>query len=319
MPPFITLEEHYISPKVRASTAHDEFAAFPTRIVQKLESLSTERITDMDAGNVALQILSHAPGTHAPSLCKETNDSLASAITQNPSRLAGFALLPMSEPAQAASELERCVTEHGFLGALVDNHINGRFYDGGEFRVVFAKAQELNVPIYIHPSWASDDMLQHYKGNYDDSVAVAMSAFGWGWHSETAVHVMRLYASGLFDEFPQLKIVLGHMGEMLPFQLERVANVSGRWGLQRTFQEVWDSNVWITTSGMFSLAPLACLLRTTSIERVLYSVDYPFSDNQKGADFFERVKDSGLISGEDLEKFAHGNAEALLGVRAVGK
>jgi predicted TIM-barrel fold metal-dependent hydrolase len=319
MPPFITLEEHYISPAVRASTAHDEFAAFPARIVQKLESLSSERITDMDAGNVALQILSHAPGTHPAPLCTSTNDALAAAISAHPTRLAGFALLPMSSPTEAAAELSRCVTQHGFLGALVDNHINGRFYDGDEFRPVFAKAQELDVPIYIHPSWASESMLEHYKGNYEDGVAVAMSAFGWGWHSETAVHVMKLYASGLFDEFPRLKIVIGHMGEMLPFQLERVINVAGRWGRRRGFQEVWDSNFWITTSGMFSLAPLACLLRTTRIERVLYSVDYPFSDNEKGKDFFERIKESGLISGEDLEKFAHGNAEALLGVRAVGK
>ncbi|KAJ5345193.1 hypothetical protein N7452_003197 [Penicillium brevicompactum] len=313
--PFITLEEHYISSEVR--NANDEFASFPAHITQKLSSLSTERIQDMDSGNVALQILSHAPGTHPPALCTSTNNQLAQAISQNPKRLAGFALLPMGDPISAASELERCVREHGFLGALVDNHINGRFYDGPEFRIVFEKAAELDVPIYLHPSWASPEMLEHYKGGYADEVAVAMSAFGWGWHSETAVHVLRLYASGLFDEVPGLKIVLGHMGEMLPFQMERVVGVAGRWGLRRGFQEVWDSNFWITTSGMFSLAPLACLLRTTKIERVLYSVDYPFSDNKKGADFVEKIKESGLMSAEDLEKFAHGNAEALFGVGPV--
>ncbi|KAJ5874642.1 uncharacterized protein N7529_003072 [Penicillium soppii] len=317
--PFITLEEHYVSPTIRASTPHDPFASFPAPTIQKLESLSSERLQDMDAGNVALQILSHAPGTYSAALCTETNNTLASAIAAHPTRLAGFALLPMAEPEAAAAELERCVREHGFVGALLDNHIDGRFYDGLEFRVVFSKAQELNVPLYIHPAWASDEMLEHYKGNYADSVALSMSAFGWGWHSETAVHVLRLYASGLFDEFPRLKIVLGHMGEMLPFQLERVIRVAGRWGLRRGFEEVWNENFWITTSGMFSLGPLACLLRTTRIERVLYSVDYPFSDNQTGAEFFERVKESGLITGEDLEKFAYGNAEALLGVRAVGK
>ncbi|KAJ5135303.1 uncharacterized protein N7515_004581 [Penicillium bovifimosum] len=311
---FITLEEHYISPAVRALAPSDPFAAFPTPTIQKLESLSNERLDDMDAGNVAIQVLSHVPGTYSPAVCTKTNNRLASAIARNPSRFAGFALLPMGDPEAAAAELERCVAEHGFMGALLDNHIEGRFYDGVEFRCVFGKAQELGVPLYIHPAWATEEMVEHYKGNYGQEVAVAMSAYGWGWHSETAVHMLRLYASGLFDEFPKLKIVLGHMGEMLPFQLERIIRVAGRWGLKRGFAEVWDENLWITTSGMFDLAPLACLLRTTRIERVLYSVDYPFSDNRTGEKFFERVKESGLISGEDLEKFAHGNAEALLGV-----
>jgi predicted TIM-barrel fold metal-dependent hydrolase len=316
MPPFITLEEHYLSPKVRAASTHDEFAKFPAQIVRKLDSLDEERIQDLDNGQITLQVLSHAPGTHPAPLCREVNDDLAASISKNPNRFAGFALLPMNEPLAAAAELERCTCELAFVGALVDNHINGTFYDDERFWAVFEKAQELNVPIYIHPSWATEEMVEYYKGNYDDSVAVALSAFGWGWHSETAGHILRLYAAGLFDRFPQLKIVLGHMGEMLPFQLERVMLVSSRWGRERSFKEVWDSNIWITTSGMFALPPLACLLQTTSIDRVLFSVDYPFSMNEKGLEFFERVKESGLIAGENLEKFAYRNAEVLLGIKA---
>ncbi|KAJ5775710.1 uncharacterized protein N7511_000721 [Penicillium nucicola] len=316
MPPFITLEEHYLSPKVRAASTHDEFANFPPQIVRKLDSTGEERIKDLDNGQITLQVLSHAPGTYPAPLCAEVNNDLAASISQNPTRLAGFALLPMNDPPAAAAELERCTRQLGFVGALVDNHINGQFYDDEKFWVVFQKAEELDVPIYIHPSWATEEMVEYYKGNYDDAVAVALSAYGWGWHSETAGHVLRLYASGLFDRFPRLKIVIGHMGEMLPFQLERVINVSARFGRQRSFKEVWDGNIWVTTSGMFALPPLACLLQTTSIERVLYSVDYPFSMNEKGLEFFERVKESGLIAGDDLEKFAFRNAEALLGVKA---
>jgi predicted TIM-barrel fold metal-dependent hydrolase len=316
MPPFITLEEHYLSPKVRAASTHDEFAQFPPHITRKLDSISSERIQDLDNGQIALQVLSHAPGTHPAPLCKEVNNDLAASISKNPTRLAGFALLPMSDAPAAAAELERCTRELGFVGALVDNHINGTFYDDERFWVIFEKAQELDVPIYIHPSWATEETVEYYKGNYDDSVAVALSAFGWGWHSETAGHILRLYASGLFDRFPRLKIVIGHMGEMLPFQLERVMLVSARWGRERSFKEVWDANIWVTTSGMFALPPFACLLQTTSIDKVLYSVDYPFSMNEKGLEFFERVKKSGLIAGEDLEKFAFKNAEALLGVKA---
>ncbi|KAF7622633.1 hypothetical protein AFLA_009958 [Aspergillus flavus NRRL3357] len=319
MPPFITLEEHYASPKVReaSSEAREHYAYFPPAIMSKLESLGEERIQDLDKGNVSLQVISHGPGNLSPPLCSEVNNDLASAIARNATRLAGFAMLPMSEPAAAVAELERCVTELGFVGALVDNHLDGQFYDDERFWPIFEKAQQLDVPIYIHPTFASDSMMEHYKGNYSDSVALALSAFGWAWHAETGHHILRLFASGLFDRFPRLKIVIGHMGELLPFQLDRVFAISDRWGRERSFREVWRNNIWITTSGMFSLTPLACLLQTTSIDHVLYSVDYPFSPNEKGWQFFEEIEKSGLITGRDLELFAYQNAEALLRVRAV--
>ncbi|KAJ5093381.1 metal-dependent hydrolase [Penicillium angulare] len=318
MLPLITLEEHYVSPYVRAAQEHDEFAVFPPALVQKLNTLGEERVQDLDAGNVSLQIISHGPGDMPASVCTAANDDLASAISKYPTRLAGFALLPVSNPAAAASELERSVKDLGFVGALVDTHINGEFYDDEKFWIMFEKAQGLDVPIYIHPSWAAESTMDHYRGNYDESVAVALSAYGWGWHSDTALHILKLYASGLFDRFPKLKIIIGHMGELLPFQLDRIFGVSARWGRQRSFQEVWKENIWITTSGMFALPPLACLLQTTSIDHVLYSVDYPFSSNEKGLEFFNKIQESGLIAGEDLEKFAYRNAEQLLGVRAKG-
>ncbi|KAK9321514.1 hypothetical protein V1517DRAFT_326105 [Lipomyces orientalis] len=319
MLPLITLEEHYASPKVTEASpeARDHYANFPPQILSKLRSLGEERIQDLDKGKVCLQVISHGPGVISAHICSTANDDLASAVARNPTRLAGFAMLPMSEPAAAAKELERCVKELGFVGALVDNHLNGQFYDDERFWTVFQKAQELNVPIYIHPSFASDSMMDHYKGNYSDSVAMALSAYGWAWHTETGLHILRLFASGLFDRFPKLKIVIGHMGEMLPFQLDRIFLISERWGKrERGLREVWRNNIWITTSGMFSLTPLACLLQTTSIDHVLYSVDYPFSANEKGLQFFEEIEKSGLIAGKDLELFAFGNAENLLGVKA---
>jgi len=316
----ITLEEHYLSPIVRDAnaTTQEQYAAFPPHILSKLESLGDERIADLDKGNVSLQVVSHGPGEPTPSVCSATNDSLAAAITKNPTRLAGFAVLPVDEPEEAAKELDRCVKQLGFVGALVDNHINGTFYDGERFLPLFAMAQELDVPIYIHPSFAAESMMDHYKGNYDDSVANALSAHGWAWHTETGLHVLKLFASGLFDRFPKLKIIIGHMGELLPFQIERIIAQAGRWGNhKRGLREVWTNNIWITTSGMFALAPLACLLQTTSIDHVLYSVDYPFSTNETGLQFLEEIEKSGLIVGEDLDKFCFGNAEALLGVKAV--
>ena len=316
---FITLEEHYISPAVRdaSQTSRDQYAGFPAHVLSKLECLGEERIQDLDKGKVSLQVISHGPGDGSPSICSEANDGLASAISSHPTRLAGFAMLSMGEPVAASKELERCVKHHNFVGALVDNHLDGQFYDNERFWPVFEKAEELDVPIYIHPSFASEAMMEYYKGNYDDSVATALSAYGWAWHTETGLHVLRLFASGLFDRFPKLKIVIGHMGELLPFQLERVIGISERWGKKdRGLREVWRNNIWITTSGMFSLPPLACLLQTTSIDHVLYSVDYPFSTNERGLEFVKEIEKSGLIVGEDLEKFSFRNAESLLRLKA---
>jgi predicted TIM-barrel fold metal-dependent hydrolase len=319
--PLITLEEHYISPRVRQGwkdAAIDPYSAFPEHLVTKLESLGDQRTKDMNKGDVSIQVLSHATIDASPLLCSQANDDLAVAISKNPTRLAGFATLSMCNPNAAASELARCVKEYGFVGALIDNHLDGQFYDASSFWPVFDKAHELDVPIYIHPTFASEGMMEHYKGNYDDQVASALSAFGWGWHVETGMHILRLFASGLFDRLPQLKIIIGHMGELLPFQLDRIVGIFQGWGkMNRGLREVWKNNIWITTSGMFSLPPLACLLQTTTIEHVLYSVDYPFSSNEKGSQFIEEIRKSGLLEGNELEKFAFRNAENLLKLKAT--
>ncbi|RAO67186.1 uncharacterized protein BHQ10_003198 [Talaromyces amestolkiae] len=318
MTPIITLEEHYVSSAVRNASDTDHYAQFPPPIVSKLNTLAAERLQDLDNGHVSLQVISHGPGAQPPQLCKAANDELASAVAANPTRFAAFALLPMAEPGLAVEELERCVIEHRFVGALVDNHTNGQFYDDRKFWPVFEKAQDLDVPIYIHPSYPDEKtgVAAHYRGNYDDRIGDALGAYGWGWHSDTALSILKLYAAGLFDALPNVKIIIGHMGEMLPFQLERVIAIASRFGRQRGLRDVWTQNIWVTTSGMFALAPLACLLQTMPIERVLYSVDYPFSANEKGYAFLEEIKKSGLIKeGEEWEKFLYKNAQELLKVK----
>ncbi|KAJ6781195.1 hypothetical protein PWT90_05972 [Aphanocladium album] len=320
MRPLITLEEHFASQTVITSSdeAKAHYAHFPPHILGKLTDLDATRVADLDKGHVSLQVVSHGPGNVGAAICADVNNDLAAAVKRNPTRLAGFAMLPMREPEAAAAELERCVKELGFVGALIENHLDGVFYDAESFWPVFARAQELDVPLYIHPTFASDSMGEHYKGNYPDSVALALSAFGWGWHAETGHHILRLFAAGVFDRFPKLKIVIGHMGEMLPFQLDRCIGVSERWGAkERGLRQVWRENIWVTTSGMFSLTPLKCLLQTMPIEHVLYSVDYPFSPNEKGFDFLGEIEKSGLITGDDLDLFAYKNAEKLLRVTAT--
>jgi len=271
----------------------------------------------MDAGNVNLQILSHGPITASPQACRDANDELAEACRKNPKRFAGFAQLPMQEPAAAADELERAVKELGFVGALVNNHISGTFYDDEKFWPVFERAIKLDVPMYLHPTFPSDDMLEHYKGNFPDSAGFSMSIAGWGWHTETGLHILRLFASGFFDKFPTAKIIIGHMGEMLPFALDRIEPISKTWGKrERDIKTIWRDNVWVTTSGYFSLAPLSCLLRMSPIDKILYSVDYPFASNEKGLAFVKEMQESDLVNDEQLELICHGNAEKLLKVKA---
>ncbi|GAB7343234.1 hypothetical protein MBLNU457_1293t1 [Dothideomycetes sp. NU457] len=315
VPPLITLEEHYVSSKVRKHLGDkDPYARFPEPMVSKLSSLSSTRISDMDAGSVSLQIISHGPLDATPALCTEANDELAAATTAHSSRLAGFAMLPMGSPDAAATELRRCVRDHKFVGALINNHLNGTFYDDEKFWPVFGAAEELDVPIYIHPTFASDDDQNKYAGNFSNKAAFGMSSAAWGWHSETGSHVLRLWASGLFDKFPKLKIVIGHMGEMLPFQLDRIAVQTKGWGedVKRDLLTVWRENFWITTSGMFTFPPLECLVDMIGWDRVLYSVDYPFSTNERGLEFVKALEKSGLATKEQLEGFCHGNAEKLL-------
>ena len=319
VPPLITLEEHFICKGFRESNpvSKQTIDRFPPNVAAGLLSLGKQRLDDMNQGKVALQIISHTPSSDSPvDLCKSSNDQLHQAVMEHKGSFAGFAMLPMHDPAAASEELRRCVTELGFVGALIGNHVHGRYYDDSFFWSIFETAQELDVPIYLHPSAPHTDLAALYQGNYSKDVAAVLSMYGWGWHSETGLHVLRLFASGLFDRFPSLKIIIGHMGEMLPYMLDRIeVYLAQHISRERGLRQVWDSNLWITTSGMFSLPPFACLLQAVKHDRILYSVDYPFATNEEGLQFMEDVKRSGLVNDETLEMIAYRNAESLLKVK----
>jgi predicted TIM-barrel fold metal-dependent hydrolase len=293
---------------------------FPPQVSRKLLTLADERIHDMDAAGIIVQVISHNPGAGALPLhmCRQANDQLfAEGTARRKQRLAGFAALPMNSPLEAAEELSRCVKELGFVGTLISNHADGQYFDDEAYWPVFETAQSLDVPVYLHPTFPKESKRASFEGNFDRAATEAMSAYAWGWHSDVGLHFLRLFASGLFDRCPRLKIVLGHMGEMTPFMIERVQRFSGRWAhRQRPLMTVWAENVWFTTSGMFTLGPLACLLRTVSVEKILFSVDYPFEDNQAGRRFIEEVRESGLLTTEQVEMMAYRNAEKLLRIQA---
>ncbi|KAK3983847.1 amidohydrolase 2 [Cladorrhinum sp. PSN332] len=329
LPPLITLEEHFFTSPLPPSLSQlysQQLSHIPS-LLPKLTDLSARiRIPDMDAGQINFQIISHAPGLGSfPPLCSQrANDQLSQACKAFPKRFAGFAVLPMAEPAEAADELERAVKELGMLGALVDAHTDeGKFYDGEEeYEVFWKRAEELDVPVYLHPAWpSSNNTSSLYQGNFSEGAARSLGASGFGWHSETGLHFLRLYASGLFDRHPKLKVILGHMGEMIPFMLGRIQVLSKRWGeFERGFKQVWDENVWITTSGVWGLDPMRCILSegNTKVSRILYSVDYPFQSNENGLEFMEELEASGLVDRQGLENIAHKNAETLFGIKLVG-
>jgi predicted TIM-barrel fold metal-dependent hydrolase len=316
----ITLEEHFISEAVRSSQSVAKLALhqFPPKVRTDIVELGENRIKDMDEGGVSLQVISHIPALEVLEVCQRANNQLASAVKAHSTRFAGFAFLPMAEPASAAAELERSIKELGFVGTLIPNHANGTYYDGEAYYPFWERAQELGVPVYLHPTPPSPTQRKHFEGNYPDDLAQILSTQGWGWHADVALHLLRLYSSGLFDRFPALKIVIGHNGEMLPFMIDRIeARLTNNWGSRdRGFLTVWAENVWVTTSGMFYLNPFASLIRAVKKDRLMYSIDYPLENNLDGNRFLKEVENSGWLTQEEFEMFTHKNAEKLLGVKA---
>lgn len=320
IPPLVTLEEHFVSTHLlpQLSGIYSEQLRHLPDVKSKLLDVGEIRLKDMDENGVAFQVVSHAPGAGDLPLrsCQQANDQLRDYITEHPSRLAGFAVLPMSSPKDAALELRRSIQELGFVGALVDNHVNGKHYDATEYWTIFATAQELNVPIYLHPNYPALSQKNLYQGNYTLGAENGLGSSAFGWHSDCGLHILKLFAAGLFDEYPSLKIIIGHFGEMLPFMLERIEALCHRWGKrERSFQDVWNTNIWITTSGVWSLAPLACILRNTRMDRILYSVDYPFQKSEVGLKWMQDLQQSGLVTQSELEQVAYRNAEQLLGLK----
>ena len=320
-PKLIALEEHFDTGLFPSDILHDNL---PPHVTSKLHDVDAGRIQDLDSGKCSLQILSHIGGPTPIKQTIESNNRLAVACQTHPTRFAGWANLPMQDPAAAVTELERCVRELGLVGALINNHAgDGQMYDDESFWPVFEKAVELDVPIYVHPTYPADNLENHYKGNFGMVAGIMMSTAGWGWHSETGLHFLRLFAAGLFDRFPKLKLVIGHMGELLPHMLDRIVHGSRNWTkaggekYQRDLRTVWKENVWVTTSGMFTLPPLRCLLEYSEKSHVMFSVDYPFSTTEMGLEFVELIEREGVLEGEELEGFCYRNAEELLRVRAV--
>ena len=271
----------------------------------------------MDAAGITVEVLSNTgpgpdlvPGPDGIAIAREMNDHLAAAIAKHPDRFAGFAVLPLQSPEACASELVRAVRELGFAGALINGTTEGRFLDDPAYDSLLAAAVDLDVPIYVHPHLAPEPVRQAYYSGLAPAAGRVLEAAGWGWHSETAIHVLRLVLSGALDRHPRLKLIIGHMGEMLPMMLDRIDQVFAQdiGHLQRPISRTILDQVWITTSGVFNEPPFLAALLTFGIDRILFSVDYPYAPHARGRAFLDRI----ALSPADMAKLTHANADALL-------
>jgi len=313
----ITLEEHFFTESYLRAAKDDPSVQFGG-LQPKLLDLGAGRIAAMDEAGIDLQVLSlgafalegldAATGT---ALARDVNDELAAAVRANPTRLAGFATVALKDPGAAVVELERSILNLGFVGLMLNGTVEGRFMDDPAFLPVFEAAARLGVPVYLHPAPAPKVVKAAYFSGLPGELGNMLSIAGWGWHAETGLHTLRLIVSGLFDKVPGLQLVIGHMGEGLPYALARSSGIlSGPARLRQTVAEYFKTNIHLTTSGYFTLSPLKCALEVLGIERLMYSVDYPFSPNTHGREFLEKA--AGLLSAEDMEKLAGGNAEKVL-------
>lgn len=318
----VAVEEHFWTPAL-AELAGVEVVTPPGGWRdRKLRDVGAGRLADMDSAGIDVQVLSHtAPGAqHLPAdqgvaLAVRTNDALAETVRANPDRFAGFATLPTADPTRAADELERCVRDLGFVGAMVNSTLgtNGTFLDDPSFTPLLDRFESLNVPLYLHPAAPPADLRRNL---YDGLPAVAgafLATSAWGWHAEAGLHVLRLVCGGVFQRHPKLRVVVGHGGEMLPFMLDRIDRILTPevTGLPQPPSAYLLRHLWITTSGLFTLPPLMCAIQVFGIDRVLFSVDYPYSPNIAG----RAVLDMLPLSPADLAKVSSGNADALFGLR----
>ena len=314
----IALEEHYWDDEVATHFKERGPEMRNPEMLQRLRDLDTMRIKEMDEAGIDLQIVSHgAPATQridaetAVPLAKRAHDRLFESIKKHPGRLKGFAVLPTANPKAAADELERAVTKLNFKGAMVHGltAMDGAnlFLDDKRFWPIFERAQALDVPLYMHPAVPHKAVIEAYYKDYLDQFPSLMTA-AWGFGVEAATQGIRLVLSGVFDKYPKLKVILGHMGENLPFAAWRIDHSLGRRNSNYSFMDVFTDRFWITTSGFFSTPALLCSMQVMGADHILFSIDWPFVKNEPAMEWFDGVS----LSAEDKEKIYGGNAKKLL-------
>jgi uncharacterized protein len=318
----ITLEEHFGSPAWFAGPGRDSIerlrkrGAPGLRIVEQLQDVGDTRIAEMDAAGIDVQVLSlNSPGVEQAevaeqvAVARESNDFLAEVVARNPKRFAGFAALPVAAPQQAADELEHRVRQQGFKGTLINGHSRGRYLDDQFFWPILERAEALNVPIYLHPTVPPQPVAEVLYGGFSPAVSGMFAAAGWGWHIETGVHLIRMILGGVFDRYPKLQVVVGHLGEAVPFMLPRLnRNLPQQMTkLARPVAAYLRENVYYTFSGFNFPATFLDLMLEVGVDRIMFSVDHPYGSMAEARSFLDQIP----VTAADRERIAHGNAERI--------
>jgi predicted TIM-barrel fold metal-dependent hydrolase len=319
----IAIEEHFTTPMLRQYAKNSPFRDYWVAsrgeqighdIVKQLADLGEERLRHMDAAGVDVQVLSFGqPGPQgfaaeiAIPMARDANDRLADAVAKHPDRFAGFAALPTADPQAAARELERTVKELGFKGAMIHGHTQGAFLDDKKFWPIFGAAAQLDVPIYLHPAMPHPDAAKPYFAPYEE-----LQGSAWGFEIDTSCHFLRILFAGAFDAHPKLKIILGHLGEGLPFGMHRLNDHSvvaaKRRGLKKAPIDYLRDNLIVTTSGNWYEPAFVCTLMALGADNILFAIDWPYEANTAGMEFLHKLS----ISDADRAKIAHRNAERVL-------
>jgi uncharacterized protein len=322
----ITLEEHFATPAFMAGPAKEmnEQMKRPGNPMQhvpdQLLDLGEKRIAEMDEAGIDMQVLSiNAPGLEqenketATTLAKETNEVLEQAIAKYPKRFAGFAAIPTMDIQAAITELERTMKLPGFKGAVINGHVNGKYLDDKSFWPILECANKLHAPIYLHPTAPPTPVFDAYYRGFGPAVDNMLARAGWGWHIETAVHIIRMILGGVFDEYPDLQFIIGHMGEALPIMLQRMDKVLSPklTGLKHSAAYYLRNNVYYTFSGFNYTSNFLTLLMEVGVDRIMFSADYPYSSMKEARAFLDKLP----VSDADREKIASGNARRLLRIQ----
>ena len=316
---FIALEEHILPSDVASMLWTDDYPSSvcgSPALLASLADVTSQRLPAMDAGGVDIQVLSSvAPAFQAVApdqtvqLSRRLNDEIATVVAAHPTRFRAFAGLPTRDPAAAAREARRAVTELGMIGVMVHGLTEGHFLDHADFAPMLSAIEELGVPLYLHPSFPPKQVADIYYGGLEPDAAGALSTAAWGWHAENGLHVLRMVVGGVFERHPRLQVIIGHMGENLPFSLMRANAMCAplRAG-KRSVVDVVREHIHITICGYATLPPFQCALSVFGADRILFSVDYPWGSPAAHTAFLTNAP----ISEEEREKIAYRNAERLL-------
>jgi predicted TIM-barrel fold metal-dependent hydrolase len=333
----IAFEEHYTLPAIADAHPNSPRKLFDVSRGGRgwpppgIEDLGEGRIAAMDAAGIDVQILSNVPGVEAVEipraveLATQANDAVVAAAAEHPDRFLGFATLPMRDPHAAVAELERTVRDHGFVGALINGHVDGRYLDDPFFWPVFESAEALDVPIYLHPTVPPRPVIDAYYQGLAPAVSAKLAVAGLGWHIDTGIHCVRLILGGVFDRFPKLQVIVGHHFEALSWMAWRTdySFPPEESGLKRTIKEYLRENFYggilagefagqqpgaTDPSWSLSFNAYQAMANVIGVDRIVFTADYPFANMEAGRKFLEQMP----IPPADKEKIAHSNAERLL-------